>query len=107
MRYALRTLRRTPTFTAVVLATLSVSIGLNTTIFSILYDVLLRPLPYRDPGRLVDLNADTPDYKGPGFSYAKYLDLKQASRSFDDVAVLYQHSGISRVTLTGAEPEVA
>ena len=55
VRYALRTLARKPLFTLVVVATLTLGIGANTTIFSLLHQVLLRPLPYPDADRLANL----------------------------------------------------
>src|SRR5215468_3313647 len=55
LRYAMRTLRKTPTFTFVVVVTLALGIGVNTAIFSLVNGILLRPLPYAEPDRLVGL----------------------------------------------------
>src|SRR5262249_3205540 len=67
---------------------------------------LLRPLPYRDPGRLVYLRASDPGDASAGTSYETYEHWKSGNRSFEDIAVYYRNSGISRVTLTGIdEPE--
>src|SRR4029450_12796873 len=55
IRYAIRALRKQPLFTLVVVLTLAVGIGANTAIFSLLYQILLRPLPYAEAGRPVSI----------------------------------------------------
>jgi putative ABC transport system permease protein len=87
--YALRISRRTPGFTAVVILTLALGIGANTAVFSILDAALLRPLPYRNPGRLVAIWDREIHAKGPSklFDlYSDYENWKQSSRSFEQVA---------------------
>src|SRR5580765_1982625 len=58
-RYAVRTLIRTPAFTLTAIVTLALGIGANVAMFSVLYAVVLRPLPFQDPDRLVLLRAET------------------------------------------------
>src|SRR5690242_4558457 len=102
LRYALRTLRRSPGFTAVALITLALGIGANSAIFSVIEAVMLRPLPYHDPSRLF-LISDAADQE---CFYKDYAAWKVATRSFAGMAAYYKHSGLCRVTLAGpAEPE--
>jgi putative ABC transport system permease protein len=99
-RYAVRGLRRTPAFTAAALVTLALGIGATTAVFSIVYGVLLRPLPYREPDRLVQLweqSVRTGNDRNP-VSVPNYQDWVQQTHAFSAM-VAYAYN---RYTLTGA-----
>ncbi len=89
LRYALRTLRKSPGFTFIALFTLALGIGANTAIFSVVYGVLLRPLPYQDPSRLMVLNETTPRVGTVSVSYPNFLDWRAQSRRFFQMAAVY------------------
>jgi len=87
LRHAARALRRHPGFLAVVVLTLGFGIGINTATFSIVNAVLLRPLPFDRPGRLVALAEPVPGRPGNGpFSPPDFIDLQREQQSFDGVA---------------------
>ena len=102
LRYALRRLRATPGFTIIAVLTLALGIGANTAIFTVIDAVLLRPLPYQDPARLVLLSEHTPRFPILSVSYQNLVDWRDQSHSFTAVGAV-RNLG---VTLTGAgEPE--
>src|ERR1017187_5751556 len=104
LRYALRTLRKMPSFTIVAVLVLALGIGANTAIFSVVNSVVLRPLPYPGADRLAMIwETDLKDgIKREGPSAPNFLDWKEQSQSFEDMSLLEVGTG----TLTGeGEPE--
>lgn len=104
LRFALRTMRKTPAFTAVVILTLGLGVGATSAIFSIVNAVLLRPLPYGNERSLVRLYSQVPDGTIDRFSVSipDYLDYKTRNHVFSDMAMWLN----STMTLSdGGEPE--
>jgi putative ABC transport system permease protein len=104
LKYALRRLASTPGFTLATLVTLALGIGANTAIFSIINSVLLRPLPFYEPDRLIGVWQTAPgvNIKDLNASIADYVTYREDSRTFADVAICNSQS----VTITEfAEPE--
>src|SRR2546430_13658798 len=101
LKYALRPLAKSPAFTLVAILTLALGIGASTAIFSVLDAVLLRPLPYPNQERIVELREL--DEKGHGMSFAQpnVDDLRTRSRSFDALA---QYSAWPGAVSGGSEP---
>lgn len=103
LRFASRLLRKKPAFTAIAAITLALGIGATTAVFSILEAVLLRPLPYRDPGRLVVIWDHGLREKGLDKVFARYEDYRdwrRTARSFESIAAATWAYGPSRI-LTG------
>src|SRR5881628_3497378 len=101
VRYAVRTLRKSPGFTTTSVATLALAIGANTAMFSVLNAVLLRPLPYRSPEQLAMLWSEAPsqNLREGRSAYWNVEQWRSQSQSFADMAVFDAVS----TTLTGAD----
>src|SRR5947209_1820976 len=104
VRYGVRGLGKAPGFTAAAVLTLALGIGATSAIFGVFYMVLVKPLPYHQPSRLVILFTNSPMF--PGFSLGEsaqdYADIKAASHSFEALAMY--RSGNTNLTGVG-EPE--
>jgi predicted permease len=89
--YAFRSLRKSPGFAAAAILTLALGIGANTAIFSVLEGVVLQPLPYHEPDRLVVVALYNRTLKyATNLSYPDFLDWQQSSRSFEQIAAFMQ-----------------
>src|SRR5688500_1264920 len=104
LRYAVRRLLKSLGFTLVVVVGLALGIGANVAIFSVVNSVLLRPLPYQEPDRLVRLASTSQEHNliRVGFSYSRFLEVQRRQQVFSDLAL----SAGNAFTLTGrGEPE--
>jgi len=102
LRYALRQLRKSPGFAVVAVTTLALGIGANSAIFSVIDAVLLRPLPFHDPGRLVAVKTTEPGrLDNIGVSYPAFLDWRSRNHVLDGISAFR----VDDFTITGrAEP---
>src|SRR5688500_16758214 len=94
IRYALRTLRKQPVFTLVAVLTLTLGIGANTAIFSLLYQILLKPLPYPEPERLIFIWNSYPLTGLPqaSVSIPDYIDRKTQAPAIEDATLFTNRS---------------
>src|ERR1700724_4103618 len=96
LRFAFRTLRKSPVFTAVAVLSLALGIGANTAIFPLLDQVLLRLLPVKDPQQLVLLSMKGRHYGsnwgGNAISYPMYLDFKEHNQVFTGMLCRFPYS---------------
>jgi putative ABC transport system permease protein len=100
LRYAFRVMSRTPSFAVAVVSVLALGVGANTTIFSIVNAVLLRPLPFEEPERLVRIFTRTPGGRLFELSPGKFYDWQRDAQSFEGMA-MYQCCGFRELALTG------
>ncbi len=99
MLYALRTMRKNRAFTAAAVLTLALGIGGNTAIFTVIRSVLLKPLAYREPDRLVEVSG--------GATSVRFNEMKTATRSYAGLGDYFVGGGVESITLSGgAGPEV-
>src|SRR5687768_3398738 len=103
LRYGARILVKDRAFTIVALITLALGIGANTAIFSVVYAVLLRPLPYTEADRLVWLTEQHEQIKTRWISYPNFLDWQARSQSFEALATIRGW----QMTMTGNGEEQA
>src|SRR3982751_2013728 len=104
LRYALRTFRRTPTLVGAAILATALGVGANTAIFSVIQAVILNPLPYRDPARLVLLWEKNPVFGGflaerLPVARRNYVEWKRQATSFSGIEAV----SMSNVDLTGGD----
>ena len=109
VRFSLRSMRRTPVMTIAVVATLAIGIGANTAVFSVVNGILIKPLPYSDPERLVSVAHVAPgirlsDSRDVGSSPFLYFIHREQARTLEGVGLYGE--GVSTVTGVGEPEEV-
>jgi putative ABC transport system permease protein len=102
LRYACRTLRRSRAFTASALAVLAVGIGATTTVYTVVRGVVLKPLPFEAPDRLMFIGEVSPTGRPEPSAAANVLDLARQSRAFEQIAL---HRGARFILTGGSVPE--
>src|SRR5689334_15362650 len=106
-RYGVRMLAKNPGFTAVAVLTLALGIGANSAIFGVVDAILLRPLPFKDPGRLVTVWSSRPQKGWPQLpaSFPDFMDWKAQSHVFEDMAAFFSYANTTFNLTGGSEPE--
>jgi predicted permease len=107
LRQALRQIRLSPGFAVLAIVTLALAIGANTAMFTVAEDVLLRPLPYADAGRLELINPST-EQREQATSWLNYRDVRdQATHSFSEIAIYSEDVGVVESNATASSPSAA
>jgi predicted permease len=88
VRYGLRMLRKSPSFTLIAVLTLALGIGANTALFSVVNGVLLNPLPYPHAEQLVTLHESKPNFNRGSISFPNFLDWQKDNHSFSSMAIM-------------------
>jgi putative ABC transport system permease protein len=104
VKHSLRLFRQTPGFTAAAVAALTLGIGANTAIFSVVNSVLLKPAPFPDPDRLVVFMNVSPQGSGPGASPAKFQHWREQTAVVEDVSAY--RVGVTNLTGTGTPEQL-
>jgi predicted permease len=102
LRFTLRQLRKHPAFTVTAIAMVTLGIGASVAIFAFVDAALIKPLPYKNPARLLAVTETTPDIPRANLSYPDYLDWKKLNRVFDSLDV-YSPRGYVMSTAAGVE----
>ena len=106
LRQAIRSLRRKPAFALAAILTVALGVGANTAVYRVIYAVLLRPLPFRDPQRLVQVWESTPVLPQLQATVPDFEDWRNQSHSFAQMAA-YTFQEMNRITLVGqGQPEL-
>ena len=106
LRQAIRSLHRRPAFALAAILTVALGVGANTAVYQVIYTVLLRPLPFRDPQRLVQVWESTPVMPQLQASVPDFEDWRNQTHGFQEVAA-YTFQEMNRITLVGqGEPEI-
>src|SRR5689334_18377151 len=105
LRAAWRGLARSRNFTAGAILTIALGVGVNAAVFSVVYAVLIQPLPFRDPDRLFQLWETHPEFPTLQLTMPDFRDWRESSKSFDELAA-YTFQAMNKVTLLdGGRPE--
>src|SRR5215471_2204834 len=106
VRYAMRSLRRTPGLTAFIVVTIALGVGMAAGTFSMVDALIFRPYPVPHPGQVVTLSGTTRDSAFEPFSYREYLDLRDRTKSYDGVVANLDMQAVAFAAEPGATPRV-